>query len=277
MTLPRAEWITVTPEIANLWLDYAAPNRKVNPGRVSSYAAAMRRGDWPVTGETLIFDVDNRLVQGQHRCLAVSESGASIPFLCVFGVDHGAIRALDQGMKRTFAQQLSLDGTTNYTHVATATSVLNVWEQRRILSTSGVPNQNITELYAVLSRWPEVHEAVIDGRRVYDATRCSIGLASAARCIFGRVDEEDAAAFFDRLASGSQLSETDAIWHLRRILIADKRSHKSALVPTHVGALFVRAFNYWREGREVGQLKWRRGGARAEDFPALADYPEANA
>jgi hypothetical protein len=35
-------------------------------------------------------------------------------------------------------------------------------------------------------------------------------------------------------------------------------------------ALFIKAWNAYREGREVSLLKWNPGGARPEEFPVPA-------
>lgn len=112
--------MTVTPEIALGWLasnkyiiDDVAVQRPARPALVRFYADEMRKGEFH-SGTLIEFGAvkDKKyLIDGQHRLLAVVESGASQVFL-VKSVRYrnenelaDAYARIDQGLKRTPADQ----------------------------------------------------------------------------------------------------------------------------------------------------------------------------
>lgn len=98
-------------------------NRSVNSSRVKTYAEDMKRGYWKFNGEPLIFTTDGRLINGQLRVLAHKESGyvkGVLTLVVRLLRDEGneAFGSLDSGLKRTYAQILSIGGVPNYTSMA---------------------------------------------------------------------------------------------------------------------------------------------------------------
>ena len=64
--------------------------------------------------------------------------------------------------------------------------------------------------------------------------------------------------------TGANLSVTDPIYKLRERFIAN-REGRQKLSSTELIAITIKAWNYWRVGRETSSLQWRyRGG---ETFP----------
>jgi hypothetical protein len=62
-------WYTITPQQAEQLLRRNRPgaNRKVQLSTVQYYGHQMRAGEWPKTGQPLIFDEHGVLIDGQHR------------------------------------------------------------------------------------------------------------------------------------------------------------------------------------------------------------------
>lgn len=118
--------VTITPEAAKRMIAEAKgfTNRSVNPNKVRDYAADMKSGNWRVNGETMIFDEDGVLIDGQHRCLAVISAGIPVDFLCSFGVRRVFATTIDQGVSRTVAHSLQMDGVKNASKIITAARTL---------------------------------------------------------------------------------------------------------------------------------------------------------
>lgn len=95
--------MTVTPELAAKWLQQSGGNRELDPQRVSAYEAAMRRGDWLLTAQGIIFDVNDKLTNGHHRLEAVVRSGATVQFSVTFNQPLDA-RILEDGNRPMLAQ-----------------------------------------------------------------------------------------------------------------------------------------------------------------------------
>ena len=85
-------------------------NRRLNNARVASYAKDMAAGNWELNGETIIFDENANLVNGQHRMHAVIKAGLPVQFMVVRGVKAGTSKTIDQGYGRSIAQAMLMDG-----------------------------------------------------------------------------------------------------------------------------------------------------------------------
>lgn len=104
-----AHVVHVTPELAaQILKDHNHSNRKIRPGVVNKYARQMANGDWKVTPETICVSVTGRLLQGQHRLLAIIKSGASCNFLFATGFADDVFDVLDRGAGRTTADALGI-------------------------------------------------------------------------------------------------------------------------------------------------------------------------
>jgi hypothetical protein len=102
--------VDVTPEIARGLLESANyDNRKVKPVVVSKYAKTMSDGDWKFSPETISISKSGRLLNGQHRMLAVIASGVTCRFLFATGFDDDVFSVLDRGAVRTNADALGID------------------------------------------------------------------------------------------------------------------------------------------------------------------------
>jgi hypothetical protein len=83
---PKPVFVTVDPAMAEQWLKNKSRGRNVRARFVDQYASAMAEGRWtPDTTETrsadmISFATDGKLINGQHRLLAVIQSGVAIAF-----------------------------------------------------------------------------------------------------------------------------------------------------------------------------------------------------
>lgn len=104
----RIEWVLVTPDVAKRLLGINYENqRNVQPARVDMYARDMANGNWnPQSSNSIRISSDGKVIDGQHRLLAVIKSGASI----LMRVDAGGGSAstlfdyIDNTMARTAGQ-----------------------------------------------------------------------------------------------------------------------------------------------------------------------------
>lgn len=94
--------ITITPKIAKEILSkYNAKNRDIDQANVRLITHYMRTGRWVFNGEPICFNMDDFLVDGQHRLKAVIDSGIACKFLVVRGLETNAYNTIDIGNKRT--------------------------------------------------------------------------------------------------------------------------------------------------------------------------------
>lgn len=96
--------VTVTPDAARKILnDHNTENRPVKAGIVKKYARIMKTGDWKFSPEAISISSNGRLLNGQHRLLAIEASGVTCKFLFATGFDDDVFDVLDRGATRTLS------------------------------------------------------------------------------------------------------------------------------------------------------------------------------
>lgn len=95
---------TITPELARDYLEHNTDNyRKLSRSIVNRYAAEIAAGRWEMNGETIVFNEDGVLVDGQHRLAGVVVAGKPIKTVVIRGVRKD-VSIYDMGSNRTVAQ-----------------------------------------------------------------------------------------------------------------------------------------------------------------------------
>lgn len=260
----------IGPEEAAAYLAQNTHNRKIKPHVVDKYAAAMTRGEWALNGEAIKFDVDGGLLDGQHRLAAIIASGVTIETIVIRGLVPESQDTLDHHTPRTLGDVLALHGEKNATDLAAALSVF--WRVER-----GAESQSIApspqQALDLLAQHPGIRESVLVGLRV-SRIGVSRGMSAAMHYIFATIDADDAEFFFERLADGVDLTPTSPIYVYREWCLTNLRNQHNAIgrriSRPRVQALMVKAWNAYREGVEMKQLRWAVGGAHPEPFPKAA-------
>jgi len=104
-----ARFMTVTPDQATTWLEKNTSNRKVRGWWVSALKLAILRGEWKVTHQGVAFTASGRLLDGQHRLMAIVAADKPCEMLVVTGLDESAFMVIDAGVKRSVSDLTGLD------------------------------------------------------------------------------------------------------------------------------------------------------------------------
>lgn len=99
----------ITPELAAQYLQKNIINRQLRKMYVEALAGEMRRGGFILSHQGIAFDVNGRLIDGQHRLSAIIMSGVSISMWVTRNVDAGAFRVMDTGARRSIADSLRVN------------------------------------------------------------------------------------------------------------------------------------------------------------------------
>lgn len=78
---------TITPDIAKTMLGENVNNRRISHDNVNMFAREMRNGEWRFNGEAIKFSKDGRLLDGQHRLLAVIAADKPLTTLVIRGLE----------------------------------------------------------------------------------------------------------------------------------------------------------------------------------------------
>jgi hypothetical protein len=257
--------VNVGPSLAALLLARNLANRiMVTKGAVrcvASYAAAMKRGEWVLNGETLVLSSTGELNDGQHRLHAIIKAGVPAPMLIVFGIERETRHTVDQGVGRTPGHILSMYGEKNTNQLATALQF--TWAMDNDASLHSRPSTD--ELLATLDRHPDIRDRLRDVSHLTQLFRASPGYIAGAHYLCLTYDAPKAERFLEIATTGVGIESThDPIARFRTMLVDHyaKRTKRSAI---EQAANYVKAFNaHVREKPRL--IIWRETGN--EPFPA---------
>lgn len=247
----------VTPAMATKWLKGNSINRRINNDRVDRLAATILAGEWKLNGDTIRMN-GNRLIDGQHRLLAVIKAGKSIKTLVITDLPSEVFDTIDVGMPRTSAHTLQAMQEKNANAVAAALRSL-----RGVLGGS-LDNQgriSNTEIISGLAQHPGIRNSVtfVSKHRVAMALG-RISVLSALHYLFSKKDAVLADLFVGSLDDGSGITDRDPIHLLRQRLIQNRLS-PAKLNQNNIASMTIKVWNAMRSGEKLKQLKVVSGEA----------------
>lgn len=260
---------TITPTKAQKWLDNRAPNRPIRPKAVKRLAAAIRQDEWEVNGETVKFDKDGRMIDGQHRCLGVVQSGVVVKSFVTRGLNRVTFDTIDTGNPRLCSDLFARYNEKHYCTLAAAVSWLSRFNAGAILAGRRTAPTH-PQSRALLAQHPGLRESCVWGGRVKDMIAPSAGVF--LHYLFSRTDSAAADFFFEHFATGDDLKSssryTSAILALRGTL--QKNRADVARMPTEVlVGLTIQAWNTMRAGRVVKRMRPPKDGYTRDNFPEV--------
>lgn len=269
--------------MADEWLDDNVYNRDLRDTRVVNHAGALLRGEWTLTGDAIVFDENGNLINGQHRLSAIKLAGdmaeeqgevfKGIRVIVLRGAPAKAQEVMDQGLKRSLADALKLRRPPVYNHFVVSAGLNVMYRLAYIEATGNVNYSNPGErpttpqCLAIFDANPDFYDYRNKVAPLNRVLKMRPGIAMACWYTFAQLDEAEADAFFGKLLSGEGLDGGDPILALRRSLIYEKLSTKGRIPPYRELAFVCKAWNYWREGRTIGNLTYHYGGTHREPFP----------
>lgn len=99
----------IDPQKANTYLARNISNRRLRPRKVRRYCIDMKNGAWVVSHQGIAFDTHGNLLDGQHRLLAIIESGVGQWLSVTRNALPESFKVIDQMEPRNAADILSLN------------------------------------------------------------------------------------------------------------------------------------------------------------------------
>lgn len=269
----------ITPDLAREYLTYNVHNRALRPRKITEYTEAIRDGRWRPNGEAIKFDVAGNLLDGQNRLHAVIAAERGVQMLVVRGLDSDDQETLDGGATRSLGDALKLRGEHSVTSLAAVIRSLHLWEE---FSNSTVGQRlgrgqsrpvPLTRLLAYFEKnAEEFRDLTVQTDRIRKMTGVPTSVCAPLLRVMLALDADDTKDFWDRVeqgtASGMDLGQRDPLVALRQALrrLAGSRTNYN---PTEMAALIIKAWNAYREGLPLANLRWRTGGSAPEAFPVM--------
>lgn len=260
-----AEVICLTPELAAGFLEKIPPavemldgtyqQRPYRQNTVDAYARELISGRWRENSQTIAFSIEGWMIDGQHRCRAVVQTGIPMTVVMVKGITLSSIDTIDRGAKRTISDVFTMSGMNlKLARTASTASRLEYAFARTgnpfQYSTSTAPSA--AELTDLLAKNPAL---VYSCERANDI--CGHGSlfqrSHIALLIFrsGLNDPNNICdSFYEGLVTGAGLTENDPRLWIRNKLMREGGS-RSRLSPQFKVALIAKAWNRARDMKPI--------------------------
>jgi hypothetical protein len=250
--------LTFTPALCALILIYLNEgNRKKRVRNIKRFSEAMRKG-WGLTGDTVKFSRDGKLLDGQNRLAACVKAGVPFTTHVVFGIDPEAFTKVDIGAIRTNPDTLHIMGVPRSEVVGRAVRWLMIGsggDRSRTFENEEVKNYYVNHVDEEL-----MNEASKRASAVSKAI--SRGALAAHLYLFMQRDKILARRFAIELASKTG-TPNKLLMKLTRL----REQNDGRLHETQVNALIVLTWNSMRRGHKltVDKLRWTTD----EEFPEI--------
>lgn len=255
--------LVITPRMAEELLEKNTNNRNVSPAKIKRYATAMEEGRWKQNGETLKMSLSGRLMDGQHRLMAIIKTGTPQTMTIASQLAEDAVTTIDCGMKRTTAHTLEYAGLKNCKPLAATLNILKRLTGDNVVVKDGYHNDEVVE---AMKQFPGVETFVTETSNWNTFSRTLPKTWQAALYyLFYQKDATASKVFFDSMNTGVNLSDGDPVLLLRQRLIRNQESTAKFMLH-HLGALVIICWNAERQGKQIKNLNWKPG---VDVFPEI--------
>lgn len=268
--------ILITPVIAAQMLQNNVSNRRLSPGNVKYIEGQLRKNNWKLTPESIIFSESRRLLDGQNRLNAIIKSGVSAECTVIINAPDDIFDVLNTGKNRSAADTLHVAGFKNETIKSSIISTVLNYKKgliRSHLSESGSRKDKISN--ADILAFNEENEAVLHPisnkafayYKDFGAVKPSfVGGMLYILTHIHRAPESKVYEFFDVLTLGNNAPSDHPAMRLRKMLIDDLASTKKLQSSSKL-AYFIEAWNAFYSGSKLPKRAWKwREGA---EFPKI--------
>lgn len=264
-----ARIVELTPKISELWLQRNPKNR--NQLNVDLFSEDMKSNRWMENGESLVFDSQGWLLDGQHRLAAVIATGHSYRAAVILGVDGDARPTVDTGRKRTASDNLQMAGEG---YAGTLAATLMLWRGyiRRSVPEMVRPysgkRHSVLAIFQLLAEYPHIRQAVRMSRtHLPRGARGKIPLSEIAMIFFAITESgatsERGLEFLAAVIEGHNLSTGNPILALRKRLDEQRPGYR--MEKRERLGLLLKCWQLWSTGQTRRLLRLNE----AEPFPFL--------
>ena len=268
MTNVRTTVELITPDKAERYLSHNDSNRNVKEDHVNFLASEMKLGKWKFTAEPIKIGEDGRLLDGQHRLLAIVKSNKSFEFLVVKNLDNEIFDVLDTGFNRSAADVVGIAGFGNPNQKSATAKFIISFEKGLFENAAESKSKKKARISNadIVNFVDKHHDRLVDSLKYgYNKFNKLMPPAQLAgmHFILKKIDEKNANEFCESVADGANLPKTSPIYLFReRLIIGDR--NKLRINGKEKLALFIKAWNIFRSKKSKIRLLY---APAKEGFP----------
>lgn len=248
--------VYVTPDVAKNYLSYNTKNRKESLRNVKFLSEQMAKGLFLENGESIVFDNNNNLTDGQHRLMAIIKSGKSYHIPIVRGVKSNAMATYDTGKNRSSADVLGLNGYKNSSILSSLVKAIYKYEVKlsKCSATNGynrtetLTNQQILDFSKENNDW--MQEIIKNISSIYKRSTVKfLGVSSLSFITYtigGKNPNKDVYDFIKNICGLSRTEQTATSYIFNKLY--NSKINKEPLNFYWTLGMCVKAWNYYIDG-----------------------------
>lgn len=251
---------TTSREICEAWLATLPEfQRAVKFRAVQMMARDMVNDRWVFTGDSIRFDSNGHLIDGQHRLLAFLQADFFPIVLVIRGLKSQVYSAIDGGTSRTYADAFKYAEVSAYT---TTSSVARMWLSYADGKNLGNHRFSKAEALEAYEQHADSIHWAIERWNVLEGLLSKVRKTFLASLALERIGPAKTESFFFALESGIGSAAAIAF---RKLLIRESNKTRGKLSQSELAALGIKAIKAHAENKPISLLKW----VSEEAFPHL--------
>jgi hypothetical protein len=235
-------------------------NRPPKPNKVQQFAADMDIGRWGLTGDTIKFGTDGRLLDGQNRLSASVRTGKPFKTHVVFGIDPSLFGRMDVGKPRNPADVLHIAG---FKYASTLAAAIR-WAY--LLDTDPYNRETLQPDFVLdLARhkYSDIERFLKDGRTINKQFSHPAGQIAALVYNFAKKDAQKAKEFVRAWQRGERNGKYQIIDTMQALLHSQKANNNGRIHELTRAGIIIKAWNIFRAGQK-GSLAQLQAAATAK-------------
>lgn len=251
--------VLVNKELAQRLLDINTANRPVRARNITQYIKDLKNGTWSFTGQTIVISKTGRILDGQHRLLAIEAADVPMKLHIQTGILDEAYTKIDIGAPRSAADTLATIGYKHYGLVGTVAKVIRTIQGKKVLDTAlkdKFGNQATMELVQSFDKERIEEAASVGSSTKKKGQFLDVAMLAALWYILTENGlEEKANTFLHLLGSGENLGPaTNSSIYLLRAKLINNQTDSSKLTQNAKLIHLINTWNAWYKGRTLKRL-----------------------
>ena len=264
----------VTPELAAEWLKKNDNNRPLSRAAVETHKRNLIAKNFRTTHQGIALDSKGRLRDGQHRLLAIVESGVAATMLVTEGLSDSDLQAIDDGRKRTAKDILSMaykEPVSAYTTALAREMYIGGWHLAEGVKRRLPSRQELVDFFGEHSEAIEYASNKL--KLQTSGLRMSFIGAVIARA-FTHLSERKLSQFARTLVTGMGGEEMELVIRLRNHILRTLRDGaRGAVTRDEIYGKTQSVLQAWNAGTTMAHLR----SATTELFPLAKEEPRVAA
>jgi hypothetical protein len=240
--------IEIDPKTAELILtERNKGNRPPKSNKVQQFSSDMANGRWGLTGDTIKFGTNGRLLDGQNRLSASVRTGRPFRTHVVFGIDPALFGRLDIGKPRNPADVLHIAG---FKYASTLAAAIR-WAY--LLDIDPYSRETLRpEFVLELARnaYADIEPFIKVGREINRQFSHPAGQIAALIYTFSKHDGEKAKDFVRAWKRGDRNGRYQIIDTMQALLHSQKANNNGRIHELTRAGIIIKAWNIFRAGQK---------------------------